>query len=559
MRTQRRCPVRSDQVKLGYRRAPHRSLLRSLGWREDDLTKPIIGIAASMAEAVPGHAHQNQLIEAVKWGVLAAGGIPVMFSTIALCDGLAMDHDGMRHSLPSRELIADSVETMALGMPYDGLVLLSGCDKITPGMVMALGRLNLPGLLLSGGPMAAGQIQGEKIDLVRVFEAVGECGAGRISGEELREIEACACPGHGSCAGLFTANTMNCLCEVLGASLPGNGTAPAGSADRFRLGRESGRRVVEMVMQGETPRDRINRESFLNTLVLDMALGGSTNSVLHLLAMAQDFEIPLTLDDFDQMGDRVPRVGHLSPFGTAHMEDLHQAGGVVQILRHLPEGLLFTQAINALGDSMDAWLLKTVRQESPAILPSDSWQGAGLTILRGSLCPEGAVIKTAGLPQAMSLFKGPARVFEDGETAADAILQGQIRPGSVVVIRYEGPRGGPGMREMLTPTAALVGMGLSGQVALVTDGRFSGGSRGCVVGHVCPEAAVGGPIAKVLDGDEICLDIGSKRIDLLVDEATLSRRPVNPPERVLGGYLKRYAASVSSASQGACLREVSHV
>jgi len=548
--------MRSDVIKSGRKRAPHRSLLKALGWRDEEIRKPLIGIVASISESVPGHAQQGSLIEAVKWGVLAAGGTPVLFSTMALCDGLAMDHEGMRYSLPSRELIADTVETMARGLPVDGLVFISGCDKITPGMAMAMGRLNLPSLIISGGPMPAGKYKGKAVDLVTVFEGVAQVQTEHMSEIELTELESCACPGVGSCAGLFTANTMNCLCEVLGLSLPGNGTASAGSAERMRLARESGRRVMEMVGVRQCPRDRVSREAFLNAVVLDLAMGGSSNSVLHLLAMAREFAVTLCLDDFDALGSKVPCVGQLSPFGPAHMENLHEVGGVIQVLKRMPAGLLFEQVVNAKEETLQEWLSRTLRQEGAAL--GDIFEGriAGLTVLYGSLCPKGSIIKTSGLPKGMNHFKGKAMTFDDGEAAGEAILNGKVTAGSVVVIRFEGPKGGPGMREMLTPTAALVGAGLTGKVALITDGRFSGGSKGCVIGHVCPEAALNGPIAYVNDGDLIEIDISEKRVDLLVDPSVLNTRKINKPLRQISGYLARYASMVDSASVGACFKEV---
>ncbi len=551
--------MRSDQLKVGVKRAPHRSLLRSLGWDDEDLKKPVIGIAASISESVPGHGGQNSLIDAVKWGVLSTGGVPLLFSTMALCDGLAMDHEGMRHSLPSRELIADSVETMAMGLPVDGLVMIAGCDKITPGMAMAMGRLNLPSLLLAGGPMPAGRFRDKTVDLVTVFEALAQHLSGQMSARDLHDLESCACPGSGSCAGLFTANTMNCLCEVLGISLPGNGSALANSAERLCLAKKSGRRVVDMVRTEQLPRSRVTRSAFLNAVVLDMALGGSSNSILHLLAMAREFGVTLSLDDFDRMGPQVPRLANLSPFGPAHMEDLQQAGGVIQLLKHLPKGLLDEGVVNACEQTLQDWLAKTTAAHSPAILKAAEQKCAGLTILHGSLCPQGAVIKTAGMPEAMRKFRGQAQVFDDGEAAGDALLNGRVKPGTVVVIRHEGPKGGPGMREMLTPTAALVGAGLSESVALVTDGRFSGGSRGCVIGHVCPEAALGGVIDRVMDGDIIEIDVDDKRLDLLVESSLLSARVPVYPRRPLTGYLARYAALVGQASDGACLMEFPNV
>jgi len=423
-------------------------------------------------------------------------------------------------------------------------------------MLLALGRMDLPALILAGGPMPKGRIAGRSLDLVSVFEGLACYGEGR----ELEELENRACPGFGSCAGLFTANTMNCLCEVLGVSLPGNGTAPAQSAERLRLAKASGRQVVAWVKAGQRPRLRTGREAFLNAVALDMAMGGSSNSVLHLLAAAGEFGVDLSLEHFDALADRVPRVGNLSPFGPAHMEDLHAAGGVGRLLGQLPEGVLYLDQNNAAGETIQAWIERTPQGETKAIIPTGAPgpRCGGLTVLKGSLAPDGALIKTAGIDPELKLFSGPARVFEDGEVAAEAILADQVEAGSVVIIRCEGPRGGPGMREMLTPTAALSGRGLSAHVALVTDGRFSGGSRGLAIGHVCPEAACGGPIAWVRDGDEVCIDLVGKRVDLLVDDAEMALRSKEaaPPVRAaVGGYLRRYAALVGPASLGARLRE----
>ena len=473
-----------------------------------------------------------------------------------MCDGLAMDHEGMRYSLPSRELIADGVETMAKGLPVDGMVFIAGCDKVTPGMAMAMGRLDLPSLIVGAGPMPAGRFRGRDVDLVTVFESVSLAESGDMSDGDLKALEICACPGMGSCAGLFTANTMNCLTETLGLSLPGNGTALAGSSERLRLARESGARVMRMVKNKEFPRQRVTKNAFENSVILDLALGGSSNSVLHLLALAREFGVDLTLADFDRLGSQVPCIGNLSPFGPYHMEDLHALGGVIQVLKHLPPGLLHEETVNAEGTTLKGWLSRTSIRHSQVLRSVSEGRAAGLTILYGTLCPEGAVIKTAGVPPEMKRFQGRALTFDDGEKAGEAILKGKVMPGTVLVIRYEGPRGGPGMREMLTPTAALAGAGLSGSVALITDGRFSGGSRGCVIGHVCPEAALDGPISRVRDGDIIAIDLGRKRLDILVDPQILASRKVLVPPKKVGGYLARYAAMVDSASRGAGLRTV---
>lgn len=544
----------------GAERAPHRSLLKAIGLDDHDLGRPLIGIASSAGEAVPGHAHLQQVVEAVRAGVWAAGGTPLVFHTIAVCDGLAMDHEGMFFSLPSRELIADSLEIMARATPFDGLVLVSNCDKITPGMLMAAGRLDLPAILVSGGPMLAGGDKDRPLDLVSVFEAVGRHRRGEIPESELREIEDSACPGVGSCAGLFTANSMNILAEALGLALAGNGTIPAVSADRLRLARRSGRRVVELVAAGVRPRSVVQADSLHNAVAVDLALGGSSNTVLHLAAIADSFGLSLEIDLFDTLSRRVPQLCRLSPLGAHHIADLHRAGGVWAVLKRLQQGgLLADGAHTVYGRDWRELLAPVGPGDDAVIRPLDRPVQAdgGIAVLYGNLAPEGAVVKSAGIPAGLRRHSGPARVFDDGTPAAAAILAGSIRPGDVVVIRYEGPRGGPGMREMLAPTAALAGMGLLDQVVLLTDGRFSGGSRGAVIGHISPEAALGGPLAAVAEGDLIAVDFDRRRIDLQLPAAEIARRlaACTPPApKVHSPLLERYARHVTSAGRGAVLR-----
>jgi dihydroxy-acid dehydratase len=548
-------------MKDGWQRSPHRSLFKAMGLTDREIRQPIIGIANSANEIIPGHHHLHQLAEAVKAGVRMAGGTPLEFSTIGICDGLAMDHAGMRYSLPSRELIADSVEMVARATPFDGLVLLANCDKITPGMLMGMGRLNIPALLVSGGPMLAGRFQDKDIDLVTVFEAVGKLKKQRITEAELRELENCACPGSGSCAGLFTANSMNALSEALGLALRGNGTIPAVFAERQRLAKYSGQQVMFLVQEDIKPRDIINESSFLNAVAVDLALGGSTNTALHLPAIARDFGISFPMDWFDTLSRQVPHICNLSPVGTHHIQDLHQAGGVSAVLKQLADhGLIQTEAMTVYGKSMAEVIQDTGVTNSDVIRPLSNpyHPDGGLAILKGNLAPQGAVVKTAGIADNLQVFRGKARVFEDGETASNKILAGEVERGDVVVIRNEGPKGGPGMREMLSPTAALVGMDLIRHVALVTDGRFSGGSTGLVIGHISPEAAAGGPIALIQEGDAIEINIEKRQINLQISEEELDRRRAgfSPLEIHLpSGVLKRYAHRVQSAALGATLKD----
>jgi dihydroxy-acid dehydratase len=550
--------MRSDVVKLGAERAPHRSLFYATGLTQEELDRPLVGVVNSRNDLVPGHVHLDKIGQAAAAGVRMAGGTPLEFSTIAVCDGIAMGHSGMRHSLPSRELIADSVEVMASAHGLDGLVFVPNCDKIVPGMLMAALRLNLPAIFVSGGPMMAGRYRGQTIDVNTMFEAVGEHASGRISGEELRELELAACPGCGSCAGLFTANSMNCLTEALGMGLPGNGTVPAVTAQRLRLAKQAGMQVMRLIGDQIVPRQIMNEEAFENAIAVDMAIGGSTNTVLHLPAIAHEAELRLPLELFDEVSRRTPYLVKLRPSGPYHMQDLDEAGGIGAVMGELlGHGLLHGEALSVTGGTV-AEALRGMARLTDVIRPVDAphRSDGGIAILWGNLAPEGAVVKAAAVGPEMMHHKGPARVFDGEEAALETILGGGIQAGGVVVIRYEGPAGGPGMREMLMPTSALAGMGLDDKVALVTDGRFSGATRGSAVGHVSPEAAAGGPIALVEEGDEIELDIANRRLTLLVSETELSRRRQDwsaPSARVVEGYLARYAAGVSSASQGAVL------
>jgi len=550
----------SHQVTKGLERAPHRSLLYALGYTPEELKRPLVGIANSQNEIVPGHLHLDRIAEAVKAGVRMAGGTPIEFHTIAICDGIAMGHQGMKYPLASRELIADSVEAMALAHQFDGLVLIPSCDKSVPGMLMAAARLNLPAVVVSGGPMLAGRYGGEDADLNTVFEAVGQFAVGKIGEAELTAIEQAACPGCGSCAGMFTANTMNCLSEALGIALPGNGTIPAVHADRIRLAKRAGIRVMALIETNLRPRDILTREAFENAIRLDMAIGGSTNTVLHLPAIAHEAEVELPLTLFDEINASTPYLAKLSPAGPLHIQDLHEAGGVSAMLKELSKRDLLhldrpTVTGRTLGQNIaDAQILRpdVIHPIDDPIAPT-----GGIAILWGNLAPEGAVVKAAAVAPEMRAHEGPARVFAGEEEAVQVILGGKIHPGDVVVIRYEGPKGGPGMREMLIPTSAIAGMGLDDKVALLTDGRFSGASRGAAIGHISPEAMEGGPIGLVEEGDRIRVDIPGHQLALLVSEEELARRrarwqPI--PPRVTRGYLARYAALVTSASMGAVLK-----
>lgn len=554
--------LRSDSVKRGVARAPHRSLLRAIGLTDREMDQPFIGVVNSFSEVIPGHIHLNSIAEAVKGGVRSAGGTPFEVNTIGICDGIAMGHLGMKYSLPSRELIADSVECVAQAHAFDALVFVANCDKIIPGMLMAAARLNIPAICISGGPMLAGRLggkPGEKFDLSTMFMAVGKVSMGTMSEEELEELERVACPGCGSCAGMFTANTMNCLTEALGMALPGNGTIPAVDSRRIGLARETGRQVMELVAGNICPRDIITREAIQNAFMVDMALGGSTNSVLHLIAIAHEAGIDFPLSEVNEISGKTPHLSRLSPAGEHRIEDLDLAGGIPAVMKEI-QGLLNKGVKRASGKSLAEELAVARVRDRDVIRPLTQPHSptGGLTIIFGNLAPEGAVVKSAAVSPSMMSYKGEARVFNSEEDATEAILAGLIKPGQVVVIRYEGPKGGPGMREMLGPTAILSGMGLDEKVGLITDGRFSGATKGAAIGHVSPEAAAGGPIAALRDGDTINIDITNHRIDVELSEEEINRRISQLPRfepKIKTGYLLRYAERVTSAGRGAVFED----
>ena len=581
----------SDRVKSGPEKAPHRSLWKALGLTDEELKLPLIGVVSAKSECVPGHNHLNNIAQAVKDGIRLAGGVPVEFPAIGVCDGIAMGHVGMKYSLASRELIADSCESMAiahgfdgmaqgLGMhsilpqrdliagsieamanahSFDGLVFLCSCDKIVPGMLMAARRLNLPAMVISGGPMMPGRMPGGSgdMDLNSVFEAVGAYKAGKMDDAQLNAVESAACPGCGSCSGMFTANSMNCITEVIGMALPGNGTIAAVDAARIRLAKKTGMRVVELVREGLTPEKIMTESAFRNALCLDMALGCSTNTVLHLPAIAHEAGIDFDLNWVNEASAKVPNLCHLAPAGHHHVIDLHLAGGVMGVLSELKgRGLLDENALTVSGMTLGEEISLSKNYNHEVIRPFDEPYSptGGLMILRGNLAPDGAVVKRSAVAKEMLVHEGPARVFNSEDEAIAAIYAGQIKPGDVVVIRYEGPKGGPGMREMLSPTSAICGMGLDKEVALITDGRFSGATRGAAIGHVSPEGASGGMIGLIEEGDVIAIDMPSGKLELKVDDATLAKRReawVCPPPNVTKGYLARYAKLVSSANKGA--------
>lgn len=554
--------MNSDKMIKGVERAPHRSLLYAMGYVEEEIKRPLIGIVNAASDYVPGHKHLHQIAEAVKAGVRMAGGTPLEFFTIGVCDGLAMNHRGMHYSLASRELIADSVEVMVSAHPLDGLVFIPNCDKIVPGMLMAAARLDLPSVFVSGGPMLAGRLQGKAVDLNTVFEAVGKVRAGLMSEEELALLEQEACPGCGSCSGMFTANSMNCITEVLGMGLPGNGTVPAMTAARARLAKKAGMRILEVVKEGLTPRRILTTEAFANALTVDMALGCSTNTVLHLPAIAHEAGVKIDLDYINEISERTPQLCKLAPAGENHIEDLYAAGGIQAVMKRLAEkDFLFTDCLTVSGLTVGEQLEAAQIFDEEIIRPFSKpySQTGGIAVLRGNLAPDGAVVKQGAVAPEMLKKTGPARVFDSEEAAVEAILSGTIKKGDVIVIRYEGPKGGPGMREMLTPTAAVAGMGLDKDVALITDGRFSGATRGAAIGHVSPEAMERGPIAVVRDGDLIAIDIPGRKLDLLISEEEMQKRLQQlqlPRPKVTTGYLARYAGLVTSASTGAIFREV---
>ncbi len=556
--------MNSDQVKTGLKRTPHRSLLWALGCTQEEMDRPFVGVINSYSEIVPGHLHLRNLADGVKAGVRMAGGTPFEANTIAICDGIAMGHDGMKYSLASRELIADSVEAVVAAHAFDAIVLVPSCDKIIPGMLMAAARLDLPAVVVTGGPMLAGRLGKDVLDLNSAFMAVGEVSAGTMDEEQARRIEMACCPGCGSCSGMFTANTMSCLCEPLGLGLPGNGTTPAVSSRRIALGKEAGMHVMEMLRRDIRPHDVFTRDAFINAYTVDMAMGGSTNSVLHLTAIAHEAGLDFDLHEIDAISQRTPHLCKLSPASEQHLEDLYYAGGIEGIMLELAErGLLNTDCITATGGTIadnlapgSRWAPDAARIDRSVIRSANDpySETGGLAILFGNLAPEGAVVKAAAVAPRMMQHRGPARVFDSEEEATEAILAHQFQPGDVLVIRYEGPKGGPGMREMLTPTSLLSGMGMDDKVALITDGRFSGATRGAAIGHVSAEAAARGPIAALRDGDVVSIDIPGRSLTVELSEEELAERlkalpPFEP--KVKTGYLRRYAQLVTSASTGA--------
>ncbi|WHE07217.1 dihydroxy-acid dehydratase [Thermoanaerobacterium thermosaccharolyticum] len=552
----------SDSVKKGVEKAPHRSLLYALGLTDEEINRPIIGIANSKNDIIPGHINLDKIADAVKAGVRLAGGTPIEFSTIGVCDGIAMNHKGMKYSLASRELIADSVETMAMAHGFDGLVLIPNCDKIVPGMLMAAARLNIPTVVISGGPMLAGSYEGEICDLSSMFEAVGALKAGRINEDELKAMEMSACPTCGSCSGMFTANTMNCLTEALGLGLPGNGTIPAVYSERIRLAKQAGIKIVELVEKDIKARDILTEDAFINAFCLDMALGGSTNTVLHLKAIAHEAGIDIPLQKINEINQKVPNLCKLSPAGKYHIEDLYHAGGIQAVLRELSKlNVLNTDCMTVtcktLGDNFKDAKIKNYDVIHTVDNPYS--ETGGLAILYGNIAKDGSVVKASAVSPEMLRHSGPARVFDSEDEAIKAIYDGKIQKGDVVVIRYEGPKGGPGMREMLSPTSALAGMGLDKDVALITDGRFSGATRGACIGHVSPEAMEGGEIALINDGDIIDIDIPGRKLNLRVSDEEIENRRKNfkkPEPHIKTGYMARYAKLVTSANTGAVLKNV---
>jgi len=552
--------MRSDLMKKGIEKAPHRSLFKAMGYTDLEIARPLIGIANSANEIIPGHIHLHEIVKAVKAGIYSAGGTPVEFGTIGVCDGIAMNHIGMKYSLPSRELIADSIEVMAMAHPFDALVLVPNCDKIIPGMLMAALRLNIPAIMVSGGPMLAGRFRGEDVDLITVFEAVGKVKSERMKVRELMDLEDSACPGCGSCAGMFTANSMNCLSEALGMALPGNGTILAVSAARKRLAKEAGVKIMELQKKGIRPRDIVTIDAFKNAIAADMALGGSTNTVLHLPAIAAEAGISFDLDLFDRISKKTPHLCNLRPGGPHHLQDLDEAGGVPAIMAELNRnGLITPEPLTVTGKKVGENLkgVRILNQDVIHPMSNPYHKEGGIAVLKGNLAPHGAVVKQSAVADEMLTNRGKARVFDSEEDAVAAILKGRIKAGDIVVIRYEGPKGGPGMREMLTPTSAIVGMGLDKEVALITDGRFSGGTRGAAIGHVSPEAAEGGPIALVKEGDIIEINIPKKKMNLEVSDSELKKRRKlwkAPAPKISGGYLSRYAKVVTSAATGAVFK-----
>lgn len=551
--------MRSDAVKKGIAQAPQRSLMRALGLTEEEMKKPLVGIVSSYNEIVPGHMNLDKITEAVKMGVAMAGGTPIVFPAIAVCDGIAMGHIGMKYSLVTRDLIADSTECMAMAHQFDALVCIPNCDKNVPGLLMAAARVNVPTVFVSGGPMLAGHVKGEKRSLSSMFEAVGSYAAGTMTEEGVYDFECNACPTCGSCSGMYTANSMNCLTEVLGMGLKGNGTIPAVYSERLRLAKRAGMQVMELLKQDIRPRDIMTKEAFLNALTVDMALGCSTNSMLHLPAIAHEAGVELNPEMANAISEKTPNLCHLAPAGYHYIEELNEAGGVYAVMNELNKlGLLHTECITATGKTVGENIKGCVNKNPEIIRPVENpySKTGGIAVLKGNLAPDTAVVKRSAVVPEMQVHEGPARVFDCEEDAIEAIRGGKIVAGDVVVIRYEGPKGGPGMREMLNPTSAIAGMGLGSSVALITDGRFSGASRGASIGHVSPEAAEGGPIALVEEGDLIRINIPEHKLEVVVSDEELARRKAawTPREpKVTTGYLKRYAKMVSSANKGAIL------
>lgn len=551
--------MKSDSVKKGMQQAPHRSLFHALGMTEEEMEKPLIGIVSSYNEIVPGHMNLDKIVDAVKMGVAMAGGTPVMVPAIAVCDGIAMGHIGMKYSLVTRDLVADSTECLAMAHAFDALVMVPNCDKNVPGLLMAAARINVPTVFVSGGPMLAGRVQGHKTSLSSMFEAVGSYAVGKMSEEEVKEYEHKACPTCGSCSGMYTANSMNCLTEVLGMGLKGNGTIPAVYSERIKLAKHAGMAVMEMLKKNICPRDIMTEQAFKNALIMDMALGCSTNSMLHLPAIAHEAGIDLNLEIANEISSKTPNLCHLAPAGSTYMEDLNEAGGIYAVMNEIAKlGLLDLTCMTVTGKTVEENIKGCVNKDTQVIRPVEQpySRTGGIAILKGNLAPDSAVVKRSAVVKEMLKHEGPARVFDCEEDAIEAIKGGKIVAGDVVVIRYEGPKGGPGMREMLNPTSAIAGMGLGSLVALITDGRFSGASRGASIGHACPEAAVGGPIALVEEGDIISIDIDNHRLDVKVSEEEMAERkkkwqPRQP--KVTTGYLARYAAMAAPACRGAIL------
>ncbi|MBR4169911.1 MAG: dihydroxy-acid dehydratase [Lachnospiraceae bacterium] len=550
--------MKSDAVKKGAQQAPHRSLFNALGFTKEEMERPLVGIVSSYNEIVPGHMNLDKIVNAVKQGVAMAGGTPVVFPAIAVCDGIAMGHVGMKYSLVTRDLIADSTECMAIAHQFDALVMVPNCDKNVPGLLMAAARVNIPTVFVSGGPMLAGHVNGQKRSLSSMFEAVGTHAAGKMSDEELEAFERKVCPTCGSCSGMYTANSMNCLTEALGMGLSGNGTIPAVYSDRLRLAKHAGMAVMELLKKNIRPRDIITKESILNALTIDMALGCSTNSMLHIPAIAHEIGFDFDISLANEISEKTPNLCHLAPAGPTYMEDLNEAGGVYAVMKEVADlGLLHLDCMTVTGKTIGENIKDAINLNPEVIRKTDNpySKTGGLAVLKGNLAPNGSVVKRSAVVTEMMVHEGPARVFDCEEDAIDAIKGGKIHEGDVVVIRYEGPKGGPGMREMLNPTSAIAGMGLGSSVALITDGRFSGASRGASIGHVAPEAAMGGPIAFVEEGDIISINIPEYKLELKVDDAELQKRKENwkPVKRELTGYLARYEKLVTTADKGAVL------